>query len=241
MNGFDIHAVRSSLPGRTIDYYPEIGSTMTAAAKLVDHGAVVVADSQTAGIGRYNRAWHSAPGDGLYFTVVLRTDPLPLLTMAIGLAVQEAIAHQTGLAPDIRWPNDLLARERKLCGILTQYQDQRVLAGIGINVNHEAFPPELESLATSIRLETGRAYSREALLIDVLQRMDTFSALPHPAILTAFTQQSSYARGRRVCVELNGREVRGVTAGLDKNGYLLLDDSEGHRHTILAGGVRPCS
>ena len=238
---FDPDPVRAAFPGRRVDYYETIGSTMAAAAKVVDHGAVVVADAQSNGIGRYNRPWHSAPDAGLYCTIVLRTEPLPVLTMAIGLAVQEAIARLTGLACDIRWPNDLLVNSKKCCGILTQLHEDRVLAGIGINVNQVGFPDDLTAIATSLRNESGRLWSREQLLIEVLRGVDAFTLLPQEAILAAFTQQSSYARGRRVSVELNGSEVRGTTAGLDHNGYLLLDDDHGYRHTILAGGVRPCS
>ncbi len=237
---FDPDLVRAAFPGRRFDYYETIGSTMAAAAKVVDHGAVVVADAQSSGIGRYNRPWYSAPDAGLYCTIVLRTKPLPVLTMAIGLAVQEAIARLTGLACDIRWPNDLLVNSKKCCGILTQLHDDRVLVGIGINVNHVGFPDDLTNIATSLRNESGRLWSREQLLIEVLRGVDVFTLLPREAILSAFTQQSSYARGRRVIVELNGSEVRGTTAGLDPDGYLLLDDDHGHRHTILAGGVRPC-
>jgi BirA family biotin operon repressor/biotin-[acetyl-CoA-carboxylase] ligase len=238
---FDADLVRAAFPGRRVDFYEEIGSTMAAAAKVHDDGAVIIADAQTSGIGRYNRPWHSAPGDGLYFTVVLRTNPLPVLTMAIGLAVQEAIARYTGLLCDIRWPNDLLANGKKCCGILTQLHEERVLAGIGINVNHESFPPELAAIATSLRRETGRSWPREGLLIEVLRGLDGFLRLPQESVLAAFTQHSSYVLGRRVAVELNGTEVRGTTAGLDPNGYLLLVDDAGRRHTILAGGVRPCS
>ncbi len=238
---FNADLVRAAFPGRRVDFFEETSSTMAVAAKIHVDGAVIVADAQTSGIGRYNRPWHSAPGDGLYFTVVLCTTPLPVLTMAIGLAVQEAIARYTSLLCDIRWPNDLLANGKKCCGILTQLHEERVLAGIGINVNHESFPPELADLATSLRRETGRTWGREGLLIEVLYSIEAFIHLPQEAVLAAFTQQSSYVRGRRVTVELNGTEVRGTTAGLDANGYLLLEDDCGRRHTILAGGVRPCS
>jgi BirA family transcriptional regulator, biotin operon repressor / biotin---[acetyl-CoA-carboxylase] ligase len=238
---FDPALVRAAFPDRRVDYYPSLGSTMAAAASVPEHGAIVIAEEQTNGIGRYNRPWHSSPEDGLYCTLVLRTNPLPVLTMAIGLAVQEAIARLTGLHCDIRWPNDLLADGKKCCGILTQWHEDRVLAGIGINVNHASFPPELAPLATSLALVSGRSWSREALLIELLRAIDSFVTLPQESILSSFTQQSSYVRGRRVAVELNGSEVRGVTAGLDPHGYLLLDDDLGRRHTILAGGVRPCS
>ncbi|OYW07596.1 MAG: hypothetical protein B7X34_10600 [Acidobacteriia bacterium 12-62-4] len=206
---FDADQVRAAFPGRRVDFYEQTGSTMAVAAKVHEDRAVIIADAQTNGIGRYNRPWHSAPGDGLYFTVVLCTKPLPVLTMAIGLAVQEAIARYTGL--------------------------------IGINVNHESFPPELAELATSLYRESGRSWPREGLLIEVLRSIEAFLPLSQEAVLAAFTQQSSYVKGRRVAVELNGTEVRGTTAGLDPNGYLLLVDDYGRRHTILAGGVRPCS
>jgi BirA family biotin operon repressor/biotin-[acetyl-CoA-carboxylase] ligase len=238
---FDPALVRAAFPGRRVAFYEETGSTMAIAAQVPEDGAVIIADAQTHGVGRYSRPWHSAPGAGLYCTVVLRTKPLPVLTMAIGLAVQEAIGRYTGLRCDIRWPNDLLAGDRKCCGILTQGHEDRVLAGIGINVNHESFPPELAGIATSLRLATGRPWGREELLIEVLRSLETFVRLPMDAVLAAFTQQSSYVRGRRVAVELNGAEVRGTTAGLDPHGYLLLDDDQGRRNTILAGGVRPCS
>jgi BirA family biotin operon repressor/biotin-[acetyl-CoA-carboxylase] ligase len=238
---FDADLVRAAFPGRRVDFYDETGSTMAVASKIREHGAVVIADAQTSGVGRYNRPWHSAPGAGLYFTVVLVTTPLPVLTMAIGLAVQEAIARYTGLLCDIRWPNDLLANGKKCCGILTQLHEERVLAGIGINVNHESFPDELAAIATSLRRETGAEWGREGLLTEVLYSIESFVRLPQDAVLAAFTQQSSYVLGRRVAVELNGTEVQGITAGLDPNGYLLLDDDFGRRHTILAGGVRPCS
>lgn len=238
----DIDRVQAALPGRTILYRSVVDSTMLLAASLNGHGDVALADQQTAGIGRYNRGWHSEPDHGLYFTVVLARSPWPIITLTVGLAVRDAIASVAGLDPDIRWPNDLLLNGKKCCGILTQAHEDRVLAGIGINVNHTSFPEALTHLATSLRLESsGKSIDREALLIDALSNIDRCIELPVPSILDAFTFHSSYAIGRRVTVELNGVEVHGSTAGLNEHGYLLLDDDFGRRHTILAGGVRPCS
>ncbi|HEV2445969.1 MAG TPA: biotin--[acetyl-CoA-carboxylase] ligase, partial [Candidatus Sulfopaludibacter sp.] len=123
--------VRGSFPGRRIDYYGTIDSTMRAAAPL-DLGAVVVAGEQTAGQGRHGHSWHSESGKGLYCSITLR--PAPVLTLALGLAAADAIAHVTGIACDLRWPNDLMLDDRKVAGILVQLAEGKAVAGIGINL-----------------------------------------------------------------------------------------------------------
>ena len=149
---------------RTIHRFATVESTMTKAAELAELGAaagtVIVADAQTAGQGRLGRSWHSEPGAGLYLTEILRPElgpeNLPLVTLTLGLATAEAIASVSGVACDLRWPNDVLIGSRKCAGILAQLQDDVLLAGIGINVNHMEFPPDIAHLATSLRLATGR-------------------------------------------------------------------------------------
>ena len=156
---------------RQIEWHDTIGSTMTRAAELArsgcPSGTVVAARAQTAGMGRLGRSWDSRPG-GLYFTIVLRPrlEPaqVPLVTLALGLAVADTLQTFAGIAVDLRWPNDVLAGGRKLAGILAQFQDGALLAGVGINVNQREFPPELASLATSLALETGSEQNPEFLL-----------------------------------------------------------------------------
>lgn len=244
---FDVERVRTALPGRQIEFYERIGSTMTAAATVRQAGSIVIANEQSAGQGRHGHSWHSEPGSGLYFTIVLRPrlalDLLPVVTLALGLAVQEAVAQVANVQADLRWPNDLLLGPRKIAGILTQLDGDRVLAGIGINVNHAGLPAELAAIATSLRMVTGSVLSREELLCAVATGVDRMINLleddgAHP-VLALFTAQSSYVRGRRVRVDLPERPLTGTTAGLTADGYLLLDGDDGRRHTILAGGVRP--
>ena len=136
------------------------------AAKGEPHGTVVVAERQTAGIGRHGHSWHSAAGGGLYMSIVLRLETAaPALTMALGLAVQRAVDDLTGVVTDLRWPNDVMLNERKLAGVLVQSAEGGALiAGIGINVNHTSFPEDLQTIATSLRIETGRDHDKEALL-----------------------------------------------------------------------------
>lgn len=244
---FDIAHVQAALPGRRVDYYETLDSTMIAAAAIRTRRAIVVADRQTAGQGRHGHSWHSEAGNGLYFTIVLQPvlqmNLLPVVTLALGLAVQEAISQVCDTQTDLRWPNDLLIGPRKVAGILTQLEGSRVLAGIGVNVNHDSLPPDLAPIATSLWLATGREHSREELLCAIAGGVDRMIELLEnegsSPVLALFTAQSSYVRGRRVQVQMPGMTLIGKTAGLTQDGYLLLDGDDGRRHTILAGGVRP--
>jgi BirA family transcriptional regulator, biotin operon repressor / biotin---[acetyl-CoA-carboxylase] ligase len=225
-------------------------STMKDAAALAargePHGTVVVAETQTEGIGRHGHSWHSESTGGLYLSIVLRLpltpEALPVLAMALGLAAQRAVDDVAGVACDLRWPNDVLLNEKKLAGILVQAADNAVIAGIGLNVNQSAFPEELSSIATSLLLETGKEHSKEELLERIVMESLRYAGLladrGKGPILREFEAHSSYVRGKPVDVESSDRIVTGVTAGLDENGFLLVRTLEGIE-TIVAGGVRP--
>jgi len=237
---------------RRIEWHTTIGSTMTEASRLAAEGApsgtVVGADQQTAGVGRRGRSWHSEPGTGLYISVILRLalDPaiMPVVTLALGLAVTEAILKVTDLACDLRWPNDVLIQSKKCAGILTQLESSAIIAGIGMNVNHSQFPEELSGIATSLRIASGREQSRESLLLELLPAIDRYCALlendGRAPILEMFSRASSYVSGRRVCVDQDGSTLLGTTAGLADSGFLLLRGDDGRDHQIVAWGVRPC-
>jgi BirA family biotin operon repressor/biotin-[acetyl-CoA-carboxylase] ligase len=147
MTPLDIDRVRRALPEKRIEYYRTVDSTMNVAARL-EPGAAIVAEEQTAGYGRHGHSWHSEPGNGIYCSMVLA--PSPALTLALGLAAQNAIFEATGLHCDLRWPNDLMLGGKKVGGVLAQGIDGRAIAGIGINVNHTSFPPELAGEAMSL-------------------------------------------------------------------------------------------
>jgi BirA family biotin operon repressor/biotin-[acetyl-CoA-carboxylase] ligase len=238
----DIGGLRREFPDRRIDYYPSIDSTMRVAAAL-EPGAVVLAEEQRAGLGRHGHTWHSEAGSGIYCSLVLA--PAPVLTLALGLAAQDAIAKSTGIACDLRWPNDVMIADRKVAGILVQLSGAKAIAGIGINVNHESFPPELASEATSLsREKCGAGASacqpvpREPIIAALLRAADEYLAYDTSAILRLFTQASSYAAGRRVEVHQPGGVIRGVTAGLNPDGFLVVRQDDGTDTLIIAGGVR---
>jgi BirA family biotin operon repressor/biotin-[acetyl-CoA-carboxylase] ligase len=248
---FDVQSVSDRLPGRAVLWLEQTDSTMNDAARLAAMGAlsgtVVGAERQTAGQGRHGRNWHSEAGLGLYLSLILRAplppDQLPVVTMALGLAAAEAMTQNTGVAVDLRWPNDVLIGDRKVCGILVQQQHDALICGIGINVNHDTFPDDIAPIATSLRIAAGREFSREPLFVEVMQsvdrHMDILRDQGREAILKLFTQASSYVSGRRVVVEQGDTLLRGSTAGLDENGFLILQEDNGRRTLILAGGVRP--
>jgi BirA family biotin operon repressor/biotin-[acetyl-CoA-carboxylase] ligase len=266
MGTFDLASLDSALRGTAfqgkIQYYGSVSSTnaiaVQEAAAGAPHGSVYVAEEQTAGRGRGDHSWYSAAGSGLYVSVLLRppTPPTEILwlSLAAGLAVHAAIEEVTGLKADLRWPNDLVfssqGGSRKFCGILTEMQSDMMrvhsaVIGIGINVMQENFPPELRTTATSLRIESGRSWPRQEILMALLQSLHReTTALESPEGASAAQQTfparleavSTWIRGKQVVVG-EREEFSGVTAGLDSRGFLLVDTAEGTR-TVYSGGVR---
>lgn len=246
---FDLVWLQRRFPARELHWYGSIDSTMTEATRLAAAGCpdmtVVGADEQRAGVGRQGHLWHSEADAGLYVSLVIRrtlpADAFPAVTLALGLATREAIHEATGVSCDLRWPNDLLIGTRKCCGILVNLESSGALvAGIGINVNHDGFPEPLDPLATSLRMASGRIHPREPLMAALLNAVDRrLASLATDGIsptLADFTAASSYVTGRRVIVD---ESTTGTTAGLDAQGFLLLACDNEQTVRILAGGVRP--
>lgn len=256
---FDLASVERQIAGTAfagrVMHFPSVASTNALAIEAAQAGArsgVWVADEQTAGRGRGGHRWHSAAGDGLYVSVLIAPRlPIPMtralwLSLAAGLAAQAAIHEVTGLAADIRWPNDLLLQRRKCGGILVETAVEGemlryAVIGIGINVNHGSFPAEIESLATSLRVANGSTVSRESLLAALLRSLDSEIRLlkqEHGSgLLERFAAASTWVRGKRVRVDEAGGYT-GQTAGLDARGFLRIQGDDGAVHTVLSGGVR---
>jgi BirA family biotin operon repressor/biotin-[acetyl-CoA-carboxylase] ligase len=240
---------------RRIHHFFRIDSTNNAALQLAaagePHGALVIAEEQTAGRGRLGRSWYSEKGSGIYLSLILRpqlaVQQAPLLTLAAGLAARDAVVEAARLAVDIRWPNDLLVNGKKFCGILTEMQAEGdrvkyVVAGIGVNVNHTKLPPELEGIATSLHLAGGRPCSRLELVAGLLRAFDGYyrALLKEGAapLIARFGVVSSYANGKRVHVTDPREEFTGTTAGLDAMGCLLVRRDDGDVVPVLAGDIR---
>jgi BirA family biotin operon repressor/biotin-[acetyl-CoA-carboxylase] ligase len=234
--------------------FDSLPSTNTEAARQARLGAAeglcIIAREQTAGRGRNNRAWVSERDAGLYFSIVLR--PVieqklwPLLTLMSALAVHDALAAACKLQTDIKWPNDLYAGERKLCGILAETVEaeagRAVVVGIGINLNDRAFSEELRGMATSVEAETEGMVDREHLLAMLITALSKkYEALQQPGgialMLGEWAQRSSYATGKRVRVELADETIEGVTRGLEPDGSLRVETGVSEIKLVRAGDV----
>jgi BirA family biotin operon repressor/biotin-[acetyl-CoA-carboxylase] ligase len=258
----DVDALNSDLTGTIfagrVQHFATIGSTNTLAVSLAQkgepEGTVLLADEQTAGRGRGDYSWHSEPGNGIYCSILLRPKmaaaDLLWLSLMTGLAVHGAVREITTLQADLRWPNDLMLSGKKFCGILTDVQIEgqfvrHAVVGIGMNVNHEAFPGHIAPIATSLREETGRGWDRQEIVASLLKQFAReYRALQANAangnagfdILRRLTAASSWIRGKRVRVAEDGG-YDGVTAGLDAHGFLLVNTGDEVRK-VISGGVR---
>jgi BirA family biotin operon repressor/biotin-[acetyl-CoA-carboxylase] ligase len=246
--------LRGSPFGKRVHHFFKVGSTNAIAFELGQqgepHGALVVAEEQTEGRGRAGRSWHSEKTNGVYMTVLLRPplSPMhaPLLTLLAGLALRDAVLEEAGLAPDLRWPNDLLLGGKKCGGVLTEMHAEPdrvhfVIVGIGVNVNHTSLPPEIADLATSIRMATGRAYSRLQLVVRLLRRLESYYNLflsegPAPIVMR-FHDVSSFAKGKRVRVTTPSGSYLAVTEGLEPHGLLRVRREDGRADTVISGDV----
>jgi BirA family biotin operon repressor/biotin-[acetyl-CoA-carboxylase] ligase len=240
--------------GKRIYHYFKVDSTNTVAMRLGEegepHGAIVLAEEQTAGRGRAGRSWVCEKSSGIHVSVLLRPaiSPIqaPLITLVSGLAMRDAVVEQTGLEPDLRWPNDLLIGRKKCGGILTEMHAEPdrihfVITGIGINVNQTEFSSELASIATSLRIETGRTLSRIELLARLLRHLDRYynqflteGASP---ILKRFAAVSSFAQGKRVRISTAVESFVGTSAGLEANGLLRVKRDDGRTEAVISGDV----
>ncbi|MGH9685875.1 MAG: biotin--[acetyl-CoA-carboxylase] ligase [Candidatus Acidiferrales bacterium] len=249
------HQLYSTPFARRIYHFFKTESTNTVAMHLGEagepHGAVVLAEEQTAGRGRAGHSWTSERSAGIYCSVLLRPaippSLAPMLTLLAGLAARDAAAEELDSLPDIRWPNDLLAGEKKFGGILTEMRAEpdRVhyaVIGLGINVNQAKMPEPLAGIATSLRIETGKSRSRLELLIRLLRQLDRyynqFIAEGAAPILRRFAQVSSYFKGKRVRITTTVESFTGTTAGLDPSGVLrVVRDDGGGTELVLSGDV----
>jgi BirA family biotin operon repressor/biotin-[acetyl-CoA-carboxylase] ligase len=255
---FDLPTLESALTGTIyagkLHFSPVTDSTNTdalqAARAGAPHGSVYLADEQLAGRGRGDHSWHSAAGQGLYVSILLRPPipaaRLPLLPLAAGLAAADAIHALTGLTVDLRWPNDLLIGPRKVGGILVEAKTESsaiayTVVGIGINVHQRSFPADLSTPATSLDIEAGKTIPRQSLLISLLMSLQREAlALLDTASIESIPrrvqQASTWVSGRNVQVH-GPQACTGVTAGLDENGFLLVRTTNG-TVTVQTGGLR---
>jgi len=241
--------------GRMVHYFRSLNSTNSKAYQLGLNGAkegeVVIAESQEKGRGRLGRRWFSPPFLNLYISVILRPKILPhqapLITLMAAVATADAIEKFSGLPPIIKWPNDILLRDRKVAGLLNEIHSEMdrihfVILGIGVNLNMDGkmFSKEIRTVATSLKIEIGRRVSRKAFLQFLLLELEAWYSIflkeGSSPVLKAWRERAQI-KGRRVKVTSFGETLAGVAVDVDSDGALILKTEDGKRKRVVAGDV----
>ena len=234
-------------------FYEEIDSTNTEVRRLsqagAEQGLVAVADKQSAGKGRRGRGWESPAGTNLYFSILLRPaftpEKAPMLTLLMAYSVVRVLRGE-GQQAQIKWPNDVVLSNKKLCGILTEMhmtgcQIEDVIIGVGINVNTTEFPEELKEKATSLRIETGIELERKSLLQCILQEFqkqyECFLEWEDLSFIKEDYNQMLINRNREVQVLEPGKEYHAEALGINELGELLVRKESGSIEAVFAGEV----
>jgi len=242
--------------GRTVHHFHSLDSTNSKAYQFALNGAeegeVVIAESQEKGRGRLGRQWFSPHFLNLYLSVILRPKIPPhqasLITLMAAIATADAIQKFLGLLPLIKWPNDILLRNRKVAGLLNEIHSEMdrihfVILGIGVNLNidEKMFSKEIRKAATSLKMETGRTVSRKAFLQFLLQELERWYSIflkeGGAAILKAWRDRAQI-KGRRVKVTSFGETLAGVAIDVDSDGALILETEDGKRKRVVAGDIQ---
>lgn len=238
--------------GSTVLRFDIVASTNDVARELAASGAeeglCVEAREQTAGRGRQGRSWTSSPDQGLYLSVILRPEiapaDSPVLTLAAAVAVAETLRLDFEVSADIKWPNDVMASGRKICGILVEsaIEDSRIqyaVMGIGVNIGQGAFEGDIANLATSLSMEGGRSVPPEEFAKPLLNRLDhwyTIATTQPSRVIARWQELSSYAHDCPVRVDSSEGVIEGITRGLTPSGALIIETARETRE-IVSGEV----
>jgi BirA family biotin operon repressor/biotin-[acetyl-CoA-carboxylase] ligase len=241
--------------GQSIHYEETVESTQKIAHRLaqdgVPEGTVVVAEEQTAGRGRLDRAWYSPKHTGVWMSLILRPSlppqRAPQLTLMTAVAVVQAIQEVTGLSPDIKWPNDILINGKKAVGILTEMQADAdrihsVIIGIGINVNQqkEHFAPAIQEIATSLKLESGEDVNRALLMQTIFLKLEKLYdeyLTKGFQLIKLLWEAHAISIGKHVVARTLTGTIEGLAKGIADDGVLLLEDVNGHIHHIHSADI----
>lgn len=240
--------------GKKVVFLKKTGSTNVEARMMaeegLEHGALVVADTQYGGKGRRGRNWHSPQGTSIAMSLVLKprleAEYASMLTLVQAMAVAKAVEEISGLDAKIKWPNDILVNEKKVCGILTEMnlemmEISSIIIGTGINVNQDAFPEEIAEIATSLKIEKKRSQSRADLIERICELFEEYfekfmDTKDLSGILEEYNERL-ISRGRKVKVLDPKGEFTGEALGVNALGELQVRKEDGEIVSVYAGEV----
>jgi BirA family biotin operon repressor/biotin-[acetyl-CoA-carboxylase] ligase len=250
-----IRAGIKGIIGRKIFFYEIIDSTNAAAAAFAreaeEEGVVVIADSQSKGRGRLGRSWLSPPSVNIYMSILLKPEmtakDATLITIMAAVGCTIALRKVTGLDITIKWPNDLMSSEKKLGGILTETRVVRkrieyAITGIGVNVNMDAdaLPDIMKGVATSIKMETGKFFSRTDIIREVVNEMDDWYNILREKRYSELLSQWKHLTstlGRNVQVVLGKETLQGQAESINDEGMLVLRLPSGASRVVQYGDL----
>lgn len=247
-------SIDTAWAGRNILYFDETDSTNTAAKRAAEagapHGTLVAADYQSMGKGRRGRGWEAPHGVGIWMSLIMRPELHPrcasMLTLVAAMAVVEGIEKSTGLRTGIKWPNDIVADGKKLCGILTEMSTEMecinyVVTGMGINVNMDSFPGGIADVATSIYLQTGRQTGRSQIIGAVMAAFErVYESFMRTGDMSGLIEDyNSLLANKDNAVKVLdlGGEYTGISLGIDREGELLVKMEDGEVRRVISGEV----
>ena len=240
--------------GRKVIFLEETDSTNVRARILAEeglgHGALVVADNQVGGKGRRGRSWHSPKGTSIAMSLILKPDleaqKASMLTLVQAMVVAKAVEEICGLEAQIKWPNDILVNEKKVCGILTEMNLEMmdissIVIGTGINVNQEEFPQDISEIATSLKIEKKRSQSRADLIERICELFEEyFEKFMETKDLSAILEEYNsrlISQGRMVKVLDPKGEYCAEALGINELGELQVQRTNGEIVNVYAGEV----
>lgn len=240
--------------GQNAVFFDEADSTNNIIKKMAEdgakHGTLAIAEVQTAGRGRRGRSWSSPKGSGIWMSFLLRPDMAPqnvsMLTLVAALAARTAVLEETGIKTQIKWPNDIVANGKKVCGILTELSAtpdkvHHVVVGVGINANTKEFPEDIKDTATSLLLEGGMEVNRASLIVAFGKAFEMyyeqFMQTQDLTLLVEEYNQNLVNRNNKVKIIDTSMEYTGISKGINELGELLVTDDDGKMRVVRSGEV----
>ncbi len=241
--------------GKNIIHYDSIGSTNSKAKELAEsgeeHGTVIIGEQQTMGRGRLGRNWISPKYKGIWMSIILRpnivTENISLVTLIGAAAVQKAIMEM-GIKTSIKWPNDIVLNNRKVCGILTEMSGEidhvnYLVMGIGINANleHGDIPSDLKNVATSLKIESGKYINRKHLIANVLNNFEKlykdFVDYGNATETIEICRKNSLLIGKEVQLTNRGKVTKAKVIDISDSGELVIENQQGNLEYIVSGEI----
>jgi len=243
--------------GKKIFYFPELESTNVIAkekalhrTEAIDEGTIIIAEKQSAGKGRLGRKWFSPTG-GIWLSIILypQLPPsyIPRITLMTAVAVVKAIKMCTRIEPQIKWPNDILINEKKVCGILTEMSAELdminwVVVGIGINANldYRELPKDIQENATSLKEASGKEILRVKLMQTFLREFEKYyESLKRRESSSVLREWKSYSYtlGKKIRVDMGGRIITGEAVDINEEGALILKKEDNELIKIISGTI----